>query len=337
MKLPAPLPLAGLLLLLTPAVLLAAPPAHPFHPRIERLDPAFDALVAPDARLELLAEGFHWSEGPVWMDGALIFSDVPENIAYRWRPGQAHAEVFLQPSGGGEAVPGVREAGSNGLARDAHGRLLLCQGATRRIARYEDDGFTAVADRYEGKRFSSPNDLALRRNGDIYFTDPPYSFTDGDASPLKELPFNGVYRVTPDGRVTLLLRHLSRPNGIGFSPDEKVLYVSVSEPKAARIMAYDVQPDGTLAGERVFYNAQPLLDAGAHGPCDGLKVDRTGNVWCAAADGVIVISPAGRLLGRLITGEPTGNCAWGGDGSVLYITSNMLLVRVPTLTKGAGW
>ncbi len=329
--------LSALPLLFAPVLVLAAEPARPFHPRIERFDPAFDALVAPDARLEKLAEGFRWAEGPVWIDGALIFSDVPANIAYRWRPGQTQAEVFLQPSGGGGPIPGVREPGSNGLGRDAQGRLLLCQGATRRIARYEEDGFTALADHYEGKRFNSPNDLAVRRNGDIYFTDPPYGFEQGDASPLKELPFNGVFRVAPDGRVTLLLRHLTRPNGIGFSPDEKTLYVSVSDPKAARIMAYDVQPDGTLAGERVFFNAQPLLDAGAKGPPDGLKVDLAGNVWCGCADGVIVVSSAGKLLGRLITGEPTGNCAWGGDGSVLYITSNMFLVRVPTLTKGAGW
>ncbi len=329
--------LLALPLLLVPILACAAEPAPPFQPRIERLDPAFDALVAPDARIEKLAEGFRWSEGPVWLDGALIFSDVPANIAYRWRPGQTKAEVFLQPSGGGEAIPGVREAGSNGLGRDAEGRLLLCQGATRRIARLENGRFTSLADRYEGKRFSSPNDLAVRRNGDIYFTDPPYGFTDGDASPLKEMPFNGVYRVTPDGRVTLLLRHLTRPNGIGFSPDEKTLYVDVSDPQAPRILAYEVQPDGTLAGERVFFDARPLLAAGAKGPPDGLKLDRAGNVWCAAADGVIVVSPAGKLLGRLITGEPTGNCAWGGDGSTLYITSNMFLVRVATLTRGAGW
>jgi len=331
MKLPA------LALLLVPVLACAAEPARPFHPRIQRLDPAFDALVAPDAPVEKIAEGFHWSEGPVWLDGALIFSDVPANIAYRWKPGDAKAAIFLQPSGGGEAVPGVREAGSNGLARDAQGRLLLCQGATHRIARYEHGTFTTIADRYQGKRFSSPNDLAVRRDGDIYFTDPPYGFTDGDASPLKELPFNGVYRVTPAGEVTLLLKHLTRPNGIGFSPDEKILYVDVSEQKAARILAYDVQPDGTLAGERLFFDAQPLLDAGAHGPCDGLKVDCAGNVWCAAADGVIVVSPAGKLLGRIITGEPCGNCNWGGDGSTLYIASNWLIARVPTLTKGAGW
>lgn len=327
----------SLLLAVVPLLGVAAESSHPFHPRIERLDPAFDALVAPNVRIEKLAEGFVWSEGPVWIDGTLIFSDVPTNVAYRWRPGQTQAEVFLKPSGGAESVPGVSQPGSNGLGRDAQGRLLICQQATRRIVRYVDGRFTVLVDRYEGKRFNSPNDLALRRNGDLYFTDPPYGLAKEDASPIKELPFNGVFRLSPDGRVTLLLKHLTRPNGIGFSPDEKTLYISISDPRASRVMAYDVQPDGTLAGERLLYNAQPLFDAGAHGNPDGLKVDRNGNVWCAGADGILVISPAGRLLGRLITGEPCGNCNWGGDGSTLYIASNMFLVRVQTLTRGAGW
>ena len=316
---------------------MSPPPPGPGF-RIEPLDPGFGALVAPGARIEKLAEGFQWTEGPVWMDGALIFSDVPRNIAYRWRPGETSAEVFLNPSGGIEATPGIREAGSNGLARDAQGRLLLCQSGARRIARYDKGRFTVLADRYEGKRFNSPNDLAVRRSGEIYFTDPPYGLEQGDASPLKELPFNGVYRLATDGaRHPAAAATCHYPNGIGFSPEEKTLYISVSDPADARIMAYDVQPGGGLARGRVLYSAQRLLDAGARGPCDGLKVDRSGNVWCAAADGVIVVSPDGRLLGRIITGQPTGNCAWGGDGSVLYVTSNSYLLRVQTLTKGAGW
>jgi len=325
------------LLLALPLLGLAAEPAHPFHPRFERLDPAFDQLVAPKAQFEKLAEGFSWSEGPVWLDGALVFSDVPQNIAYRWKPGTTAAEIFLKPSGMMEPRPGIRECGSNGLTRDAQGRLILCQQGERRIARYDGTCYTVLVDRFEDKRFNSPNDIVQRKNGDFYFTDPPYGLKGENQSPVKELSFNGVYRLTTEGKISAVLKNLTRPNGLGFSPDEKILYVTVSDPKATRVMAYDVQADGTLANERIFYDAQPLKDAGGAGLCDGMKVDREGNVWSTGPGGILVISPAGKLLGRLITGEPTSNCNWGGDGSTLYITANMFLVRVQTQTKGAGW
>lgn len=331
-------PALPLLLLLLPIAMSAADEKpHAFNGRIDRYDPAFDQLIAPNAKIEKLAEGFNWSEGPVWLDGGVIFSDVPENVAYRWKPGMTKAEVFLKPSGMLTPVPGFREPGSNGLGRDAQGRLLLCQHGERRVARYEGGKFTSLADRFEGKRFNSPNDLALRKNGEIYFTDPPYGFEGGNNSPLKEQPHNGVYRIATDGKVTLLSKTLTFPNGIGFSPDEKVLYVAVSDPKATRLVAYDVKADGTLAGERTFYDAQPLYKAGDKGLCDGLKVDRAGNVWATGPGGVLVLSPAGKLLGRINTGENTGNCCWGDDGSTLYITADMFLVRVKTKTKGAGW
>ena len=327
-----------LLLLLAPLLAGAAEPKpHVFHGRIERRDPAFDRLVAPDASFEKLAEGFTWAEGPVWLDGGLIFSDVPQNIAYRWQPGLTRAEVFLKPSGLLTPAPGFREPGSNGLAHDAQGRLLLCQHGERRIARYEHGQFTAIADRFEGKRFNSPNDLAVRKNGDIYFTDPPYGLEKGNDSPLKELPFHGVYRVSPDGKVTLLAKDMLFPNGIGFSPDEKILYVGSTEPRTPHVAAFDVRADGTLANERMFFDAVPLLKDGARNGCDGMKVDREGNVWTTGPGGVLVVSPAGKLLGVLNTGEPTANCGWGDDGSTLYITANRYLLRVKTLTKGAGW
>lgn len=315
----------------------AEDPAPGFSGRIERLDPAFDRLVAPEVRIEKLAEGFNWSEGPVWHDGAVLFSDVPENVIYRWKEGMTVAEVFLRPSGLLAPTPGFREPGSNGLARDRQGRLLVCQHGERRIARYESGRFTAVVERFEGRRFNSPNDLAVRRNGDIYFTDPPYGLEKLNDSPLKELPHNGVYRVSTEGRVTLLTKSLTFPNGIGFSPDERTLYVAVSDGRAPRIVAFDVGPDGSLAGERMFFDAQPLRGAGVRGSCDGLKVDREGNLWATGPGGVLVISPGGKLLGRLNTGQATGNCAWGDDGSVLYITADMFLLRVRTRTKGAGW
>lgn len=315
----------------------AAKAAPVFQGKIERFDPAFDQLVAADAVVEKLAEGFTWSEGPVWHEGGVVFSDVPQNTAWKWTPGKTGVDVFLKPSGLLTPQPGFREPGSNGLARDAQGRLLLCQHGERRIARYENGKFTALAERWDGKRFNSPNDLAVRKNGEIYFTDPSYGLEGVNNSKLKEIPFNGVYRLGLDGKVTLLERELNFPNGIAFSPDEKTLYVGISDGRAPRVMAYDVQADGLLAKGRVFFDALPLAKPPARGSVDGLKVDVAGNVWSSGPGGILVISPAGKLLGRINTGQPTANCNWGDDGSTLYITANMFLVRVKTLTKGNGW
>jgi gluconolactonase len=327
-----------LILLLLPAVIIAADDKpHALVAKIQRLDPAFDKLVAPDATIEQLAEGFRWSEGPVWLDGGVVFSDVLANTAYRWKPGMKQAEVFLKPSGLLTPQPGFREPGSNGLTHDAQGRLLLCQHGERRVARYAGGKFTALAERFEGKRFNSPNDLVVRRNGDVYFTDPPYGLDGINESKLKELPFNGVYRISGDGKIALLERNLTYPNGLAFSPDEKVLYVAVSDLAATRIVRYDVRADGSLANQRLFYDAQARHERGLPGLCDGMKVDRDGNVWATGPGGVLVLNPAGKLLGVLDTGEPTSNCAWGDDGSTLYITANYFLVRVKTKTTGAGW
>jgi gluconolactonase len=329
--------LLSALLFIPLAAVAADRPIPPFEMSIERLDPAFDKLVAPGTKVEKLAEGFTWSEGPVWINESVVFSDVPTNIAYRWKEGMTKAEEFLNPSGLTTPTPGFREQGSNGLGRDAQGRLILCQHGDRRIARYENGKFSTLADRFEGKRFNSPNDLAIRKNGDIYFTDPPYGLDKLNDSPLKEIPFNGVYRLS-DGKVTLLTKDLTFPNGISFSPDEKTLYVAVSDGRAPRIMAYGVKEDGSIGEGRVFFDAKPLASQGRKGGCDGMKVDKEGNVWATGPGGVLIISPAGKHLGSILTNQPTGNCCWGAnDGSTLYITSNMFLVRVKTLTKGAGW
>jgi gluconolactonase len=299
--------------------------APEFTGSIERFDSAFDKLIARDAKIEKLASGFTWSEGP-------------ENTAYRWKEGDTKAEVFLKPSGMTGTPTNAKEQGSNGLARDAKGQLILCQHGDRRVARMIAPGkFETLADKFEGKRFSSPNDLAIRKNGDIYFTDPPYGLTGLNDSPLKEIPFNGVYRVTPDGKVTLLTKALTFPNGIAFSPDEKILYVAISDPKFTRIAAFDVKDDGTIANERTFFDAEKEKRPGLKGACDGLKIDRDGNVWTTAPGGVFVLSREGKPLGRINTGQPTANCAWGDDGSTFYITANMFLLCVKTLTKGAGW
>lgn len=317
---------------------------------VQVLDPALRELLGPDPVMEVLASGFDWSEGPVWVPdvrrvtdriprgwsggGFLLFSDVPSNTVYRWSAADG-VSVFRRPSGYTGAVPRGGEPGSNGLTTDEEGRLVLCQHGDRRVGRLERDGrHVTLAERFDGKRFNSPNDVVFRSNGDLYFTDPPYGLVQNVDDPAKEIPFQGVYRVTPAGQVTLLVDSISRPNGLAFSPDEKTLYVACSDPKRAVWMAYDVRPDGTLANERVFFDATAMVGRENPGLPDGLKVDRKGNLFATGPGGVLIFSPAGRHLGTLRTGVPTANCAWGEDGRTLYITADMHLVRVRTRTAG---
>ena len=300
---------------------------------IERLDPALDALLSRRAVIEKLAEGFDWCEGPVWMPaGYLLFSDVPMNTIFKWDP-QSGLSIFIQPSGYTGTVPRGGEPGSNGLTYDKQGRLIACQHGDRRIARRENGRWVAIAERFEDKRFNSPNDIVVKSNGDIYFTDPPYGLVKNVDDPAKETAFQGVYRVTQDGRVTLLTSELTRPNGLAFSPDEKILYVANSDPKNAVWMAYPVQADGTIGTGRVFKDVTALVE-GRKGLPDGMKVDNRGNLWATGPGGIFILSPEGKHLGTLATGEATGNCAWGDDGT-LYILADMYVCRVKTKVKGA--
>jgi gluconolactonase len=307
--------------------------------RVERLDPRLDRLVAPGAWIEVLADGFRWSEGPVWDRGnaRLLFSDVPNNVVHAWSE-RGGASVFLRPSGyTGPAEGGGREPGANGLAFDAQGRLVLCQHGNRQLARLEKNGFTTLAERFEGKRFNSPNDLVVGRDGALYFTDPPYGLTRTFDDPGREIGWNGVYRLSPDGRVSVLVKDLRAPNGIALSPDGATLYVGQSDPDAPVVMAYDLAPDGTIAHGRVLFDTRPLRAMGPGAP-DGLKVDERGNVFTTGPGGVLVLTPKGEHLGTIVTGVPTANCAFGGpDGSTLYITANDKLCRIRTRTKGLGF
>ncbi len=305
---------------------------------IERLDPRLDKLIPRDARLEKMAEGFNWAEGPVWVPKGkyLLFSDVPQNTIFKWKEGEG-ISVYMKPSGTSTDQPRGGEPGSNGLVLDSKGRLVLAEHGDRRISREDAPGKkTTLADRYNGKRFNSPNDLVFKSNGDLYFTDPPYGLVKSMEDPEKELDFQGVFRLGKDGQVTLLTKALSRPNGIAFSPDEKTLYVANSDPKKAVWMAYDVKDDGTIEHGRVFFDATKWVNK-KKGLPDGLKADKDGNLFATGPGGVLIFTPDGTHLGTIHTGQATANCNWGDDGSVLYITADMYLLRIKTSTKGAGW
>ena len=305
---------------------------------IERKDAKFDDLIPKDAVIEILAGGFDWSEGPVWVKekdgGHLLFSDIPKNMIWKWSPKDGLKE-YLKASGytGTDKFTG-KEPGSNGLALDKDGKLILCMHGDRRLAKRDGDKFVTLADKYDGKRLNSPNDLALKSNGDIYFTDPPYGLPGIEKDKNKELDFQGVYRLTPKGELTLLTKEMSRPNGIAFSPDEKTLYVANSDPEKAIWMAFPVKADGTLDKGKVFFDSTQAVKDKKPGLPDGLKVDKAGNVFATGPGGVLVFDKDGKHLGTLATGVPTANCGWGDDGSTLYITADKQLVRVKTKTKG---
>ena len=284
---------------------------------------------------------FDWSEGPLWVSelNGVIFSDIPPNTIYLWEEGIGH-KAFLNPSGYTQEKERGGEVGSNGLLMDLDGNLILCQHGDRRLARMEASwetpgpSYITVADKYDGKRFNSPNDAALKSNGDIYFTDPPYGLEKNVEDPNKEIDFQGVYKVTPEGMVTLLTTELSRPNGIAFSPDESTLYVANSDPKKAIWMAYDVAEDGTLMNGRVFFDATAWVGK-EKGLPDGLKVDIQGNIFATGPGGVWVFTADGKHLGTIKTTQATSNCAFGDlDGSFLYMTADMYLLRVKLLTNG---
>ena len=307
--------------------------------KIVRLDPRVDELVPRGAVLENVAGGFAWVEGPAWhREGRyLLFSDIPNNAVFKWQD-RAGVSLFLKPSGyTGTAPFQGREPGSNGLTFDAAGRLVLCEHGDRRISRLEEDGRkTTLADRYEGKRLNSPNDLVFTSNDDLYFTDPPFGLPKAFDDPQKELDFSGVYRLSRSGTLTLLTKEVRAPNGIAFSPDEKTLYVSNADPNRAVWLAYDLRGDGTLGSGRVFFDATAWTKT-KKGVPDGMKVDRDGNLFAAGPGGIHIFAPDGRHLGSIEIGGPTSNVAWGDDGSVLYITADTAVYRIRLNTKGAGF
>lgn len=308
-------------------LLVAVLPA--FGQDIVRMDPGIDKIVPAGAKVEKIVSNQRFTEGPVWIrdGGYLLFSDLPQNAIFKWTPGGA-VGVFRKPIFNGSFPDGV-QIGSNGLTLDRQGRLVMCEHGNRRISRIEKDGkITVLADRYQGKRLNSPNDLVSKRNGDIYFTDPTglyRTYPEGPDKPKPELGFNGVYRITSSGKLDLLTKDVPYPNGIAFSPDEKKLYVSSSRPEKFW-MVYEVRSDGTIREGRKLYDA--TKEPGEAVP-DGMKVDSAGNLYMTGPGGVLILSADGKHLGTIRVPEIASNCAWGdADAKSLFITARMGVYRI---------
>ncbi|HEX2230540.1 MAG TPA: SMP-30/gluconolactonase/LRE family protein [Candidatus Binatia bacterium] len=306
------------------------------NPRVDivRLDRRFNDLVPSTAIVERIVHGRKWVEGPVWHRSGkyLLFSDIPANSVYRWQEGKGTG-LFLKPSGytGKRRFAGA-EPGSNGLAFDAAGRLVLAQHGDRRIARLEKDGTkSTLVESYEGKRINSPNDLVFSSNGDLYFTDPPFGLPRAFDDPAKELPFQGVYRLTNNGKLTLLINDVRAPNGIALSPDERQLYVSDVNYNRSAWLLYDILENGAVKNGRVFADASKWRKPPFFGP-DGFKLDKAGNLFGARPGGVSVFAPDGTHIGSIEIGYPTSNVAWGEDGSTLFITAGPSVYRTKLTT-----
>jgi len=305
-----------------------------FIPYIERIDTRLDEIIPKSSKVEIVADGFDWIEGPLWIEGiGLLFSDIPVNKVYQWNEKEG-VSTYLSPAGYTGNTQRGGELGSNALLLDQENNLLLCQHGDRRIAKMIsilDDPkaeYKTVIDNYMGKRLNSPNDACINKDGVIYFTDPPYGLENRMEDPLKELSFQGVYSYSQDGgSLQLLTDELSRPNGIAFTPDEKILYVANSDPKNAIWMAYDVNTDGSIKDGKVFYDATSFVDKEAGLP-DGLKVMSNGIIFATGPGGVWIFDPSGKVLGKIKTGQATSNCAFGNEGKVLYITADMFVMKI---------
>jgi gluconolactonase len=299
---------------------------------IARLDPAFDALVPKDAQIEKLAGGFTFTEGPLWRPSQVLwFSDVVGNVVRQWAP-DGKVTVILQPGGyDGNSLPAGGFVGPNGMTAGKDGAVLLCQHGNRRIVSIAADmKVTTLVDKFGGKKLNSPNDLVFRSDGSLYFTDPPYGLPKQDDDPAKELKFNGVYRLA-GGKLQLVIKDLTRPNGIAFSPDEKTLYVANSDPNRKVWMRYAVAANGSLSNPKVFADVTAEKEDGLP---DGMKVDLLGNLYASGPGGVWVFSPDGKHLGTIKPPETPANCAWGDDGKSLYITARTGLYRIKLAVAG---
>ena len=298
---------------------------------LEFLDPEMEKLIDKNAKIELLADGFGWAEGPVWVDklDGVLFSDVPNNKVYMWNENEG-LSIFLEPSGMTNYSPTSKTDGSNGLALDSKGNLILCQHGDRRVARlkysnFKSPSFEIIIDNYRGKRLNSPNDLVFDKSGSIYFTDPPYGLKMKDDDTLKELNFNGIYKWSESKGIELLSISMTRPNGIILSKDEKTVYVGNSDKDNNVIIAFD--NDNGLKNERIFFDGNKLSKSRI-GLFDGLKLHSSGIIFTTGPGGVLLLDPKGKHLGTIMPGKATANCAFDSDESYLYLTSDNVLARI---------
>lgn len=300
---------------------------------VERIDPALDSLIAPGASVEKIADGMKWSEGPLWLESEnmLIFSDVPTNTVYKWTE-EKGKEVYLTPSGYSGKTPYSDEEGSNGLTLSNDGKLVLCQHGDRQVAVMDaplnapSPKYTALANNFQGKKLNSPNDAVFNSKGDLFFTDPPYGLPKKSEDPTREIPFHGVFKAS-NGVVTLITDTITRPNGIALFPGEKRLIVANSDPDKAMWYTIDLADNDSVTNVSVFYDATENTKTEPGLP-DGLKVDKNGNVFASGPGGIWIFNQEGKVLGKIKLSEPTANCAFSADGKILYITSNMNLLRI---------
>jgi len=302
---------------------------------IERFDAALDDIISANAKPEIIADGFEWSEGPLWVEkyNMLLFSDVPMNTIYKWTE-EKGKEVYLKPSGYTGTEPSLsKEPGSNGLTFDKNGNLVLCQHGNRQMARMDapldkpEAKFITLADKYNGKRFSSPNDAVFNSAGELFFTDPPYGLqTQDDSDSKKEIPFNGVYKVKTNGEVILLVDSITRPNGIALMPGDNKLIVACSDGATPNWYIFDVKGDSVTNG-KIFYSASEEAKTMTGVP-DGFKIDKNGNVFATGPGGVYIFNDEGKKLGLIRLDNATSNCALSPDEKTLYITNDMFVLRV---------
>ena len=308
-----------------------APPDVPVETSIEIIAPEALQMIDSAMKVEELAKGFKWSEGPLWVEelNALLFTDVPENVVYKWSENEG-LKTFLRPSGFTDTSKTVKGDGANGLMLDSEGDLVLCQHGDRRVAILKSGlqnpkaEYITLADNFGGKKFNSPNDLAISSSGEIFFTDPPYGIKDEKQIELK---FCGVYKINQNGEVNLLVDTLTRPNGIALSSDEKTIYIGNSDPEKIYIYAYTLDAKGQIVKGKVFLDGTPLTQKGPGLP-DGMKIHKNGTIFSTGPGGVLVISPKGKLLGIIHTSKSTANCAFDKDYKYLYLTTTDRLLRL---------
>jgi len=311
----------------------AAQPSYKTIGTIERLDPSLNKIISSNAKAEIIAEGFDWSEGPLWIakHKMLLFSDVPKNTVYKWTE-ERGTEVYLTPSGYTDTAKRGGETGSNGLTLDNNGNLVLCQHGDRRMARMDAlinkpaPKFVSIANFYKGKKFNSPNDAVYNNKGELFFTDPPYGLEKNMDDPKKEIAFQGVYKVKTSGEVVLITDTITRPNGIAFLPGEKTLIVANSDGRKPNWYAFDIGPGDAVSNARIFYSAAGY-DKTLKGGNDGLKVDKNGNVFATGPGGLWIFNTKGKLIGKLRLNDAASNCALSPDEKTLYITNDMYVLR----------